>query len=295
MSVITRSPSTDELSILNSIWSRIFGDIGRDSFFRLFYKPELCIIAESNGIVASTGYLVPFGNLMVGDDSIPCAMIFSIATLPEYRGVGLGAAVVDELIAIADSSGYPVAVLCPSEDRLFEYYSKHTRFCDRFYTNEQIFTRDDLSGKSSVPVEISIQEYIKNRDKLLAGTMYIKNDISAFEYQSLLCMELGGGFYRINDWYAVVEREDDKRVFIKEFLFKEDSSSCISSNEITKEATASISELFPADEYIVRFPSRDGKGRRFGMLAATGNDLINDFIYKKIQNCNAAWYGLAFD
>jgi len=79
---LTRNPRTDEIPLLKSLWSSVFGNIGIDAFFSLFFKPELCAIVGLSGSLAAMGYLIPSGDIKAVTDgteketSLKCAMIY---------------------------------------------------------------------------------------------------------------------------------------------------------------------------------------------------------------------------
>ncbi|MCL2820094.1 MAG: GNAT family N-acetyltransferase [Oscillospiraceae bacterium] len=288
--IIARNPCLNELPLLYNIWDSIFGKIGRESFFRLFFKPELCAVAEINGSPVACGYLVPFGDIKDSKGSASCAMIYSVASLPEHRGLGLGSAVVNKLNSIAGEVGFAATVLCPSEDRLFNYYNK-LGFFDCFYINEVSYKNNALNHTPLKASKIPAEQYISQRDTQLSGLSYIKYDVKIFEYQELLCEETGGGLYRIGDFYAVVESSPDNTLWFKEFLYPGIKESLSPDDNTINNVISTISQLFPADEFILRFPSKPGEGRRFGMLAAQDNirslnRTVNDF---------SPWYGVSFD
>ncbi|MDR2568721.1 MAG: GNAT family N-acetyltransferase [Oscillospiraceae bacterium] len=308
--IFTRKPYISETNVLRNIWKNVFGNIGEESFFNHYYNPELCVIADTTPINTSpknapvaAGYLVPFGEIICGSISVPCAMLFSIATLPMYRGMGFGTVIVHRLIELAREQGYPAVVLCPAEDELFDYYDKRTEFCEWFYVYEQKIEAPIV--KSNVEItEISPNEYKIIRDELLKKVIYIKHDLPALEYQALLCKEMGGGLFKIGNSCAIVECQPDGAVWIKELLtpgsnYKTPSSINNIKNQIPiTEVISSIARKFPASEYTVRTPSRIDMGidnqqaiqRRFGMLALSEN------IKATLSNKKyAPWYGMAFD
>jgi GNAT superfamily N-acetyltransferase len=297
--ILTRNPRADEIHLLKSLWSSVFGNIGIDAFFRLFFKTELCVVAEKNGSLAAMGYLIPSGNIVSaanGTDNkrpVKCAMIYSVGTLPEHRGLGLGTIIVNNLISLAGESGYDAVVLCPSEDGLFEYYGKRTKLRDWFYISESIFTKPPEGTPTVLPAEISVDEYMSAREKLLTDVVHIRQEEQMFKYQLELCNELDGGLFRIGDSCAVVERQSDKVIWVKELLIPGKDNICYYSHpdEIDyKNALASIAHLFPANEYFVRTPAKTGNGQRFGMLNLCGNAI------ELTENYGIApWYGMAFD
>ena len=278
-----RNPHDKDIPALRLIWNNVFGNIGEDAFFRHYYSSELCIVADINNAPAAVGYLVPFGDLMHGSNSMKCAMIYSVTTVPEQRGKGLGTAVVDKLIALAYEKNYPVVVLCPSDDSLFNYYSKHTSFHECFFAYEQIVKQDELESATTPPVtEISVSEYKQMRESLLEGRTFIKHDLRCLEYQEFLFNELGGGFFKVGDSCAAVEVQPDGSVLVKELL---------SGNDHTlPDIITSVATKFSANEYVVRYPAHFGKGRRFGMITLSEHfqPNLNDNSFApagKLVNC----------
>jgi len=288
--IIVRKPYISEIPALYDIWITVFGSIGLESFFKHFFDLKLCIIAEFNNSPAAMGYIIPAGDLIYDGESIRCAMIYSIATLPDSRSMGLGAAVVLSLISLANELGYPAVVLCPSEDSLFEYYKSFTGLCDWFYVNERIIHESSIDANPARITEISVNEYFSLREKLLDGIVHIKQDLRILEYQALLCLELGGGLFRIGDSCAVVEYQTDCTLWVKELLTPEGIIDDLVSDSYAVQTMASIMKKFPAREYLVRSPSQINKGRRFGML------VIHENSYNALyESTTAPWFGMAFD
>ena len=296
--IITRNPHSGETLILRRIWKDVFGNTGTESFFSHLFDSGNCILAEINNTPAAAGYLVPFGKIQYGSlnaETISCAMIYSVATLPEYRGLGLGTAVVNSLINHAYMNGYSAVVLCPQGDGLFEYYGSRTGLYDWFYINELILNTTEAVSCHNLPapVKITANEYKKIREQLLYDTIYIKHDPSILEYQNELCTELGGGLFKIGDSCAVIERQSDGIVWIKEFLSPDLKTCVYKLDEIVEKMISVISVLFPAREYLVRFPSYDKKGRRFGMIVF--NDTLKNKLPSGYDFISLPWYGMAFD
>ena len=296
--IVTRSPLDGEIPALRNIWDDVFGSEGLDSFFFRFYDPNHCVVAEFEKIPAASGYLVPFGTIKFNNDiseEIPCAMIYSVAVLPEYRSMGLGTAVVNELICRARKYGFPAVVLCPSDDGLFEYYRNRTELVDWFYTDD-IIVKNISAGSCNgllTPVNINTTDYNFIREELLKETVHIKHDLKIMEYQEDFCTESGGGLFQIGDYCTVVERQSENTVWIKELLAPAEIKNNKTIDEAVTDVIYAISSLFPADRYLIRLPSFYGKGRRFGMLAldddtVPGKLLLNNMVY-------SPWYGMAFD
>jgi len=278
---VIRSPLPGELPELHSLWDAVFGSVGKNSFFDCIFSENLCIVAMVEDRIATAGYLVPAGEIRHGSISVPCAMIYSVATLQKYRGMGFGAAVVRELIRVARTIGFPAVVLCPMNDGLFEFYSKRTGMKDFFYAGDRIIKGKPAVIRSDRLEEITADGYLHMRKGLLEGILHIKHDPGIFEYQGMLCKELGGGLFRFGDSCAVVDLQQDGAVWVKELL---------ASDSDIDDFISAIAAVFPANEYVIRYPPKNGEGRRFGML------YLQDEIFSDIaKNDPAPWYGMAFD
>jgi GNAT superfamily N-acetyltransferase len=280
------------MSALRGIWKNTFGSIGEEAFFRHFYNPELCIVVEYKSSLASVGYLVPFGEILCNLKSVPCAMIYSVATLPDCRGMGFGAAVTKELINLAHRLDYPAVVLCPHGDGLFDFYGKHTQLRDWFYIDEQIIKNVPVCNNAASLIKVSPERYCELREKYLKSITHIRHDLRIMEYQAMLCNELGGGLYTVDDFCAVVERQADGAVWIKELLSPIGVTGNISDtgpNHI--DVLAAIAAKYPSSEYVFRYPVRTEKGCRFGMLALDNSEISRDLM----QITSKPWYGMAFD
>jgi len=287
--VIIRRARSDEIPDLIKIWKPAFGSGDDKIFYRHFFDPELCVVAVYKNTPAAAGYILPVGTYTSHEFTLPCGMIYAVAALPEYRNRGLGSAVVRELISTGFIKGYDVIVLSPSSDGLFEFYSARSCLRDWFYVCEQKFNSLPVSDQT-VPLAVcSPEEYALVREGLLSDIPHIALDNKALTYQHLLCGFYGGGFYRTGSLSgsacAVVEKQEDGSVWVKELLTKDIRKADIIS---------SIAAMYPADEYLVRSPSpaceTDAVTRRFGMLTVSPGKTGFSFA-----NYAKPYYGLAFD
>jgi len=296
--VIIRKPRECELSALGEIWHTVFGTVGAKSFFDNIYNVEQTIIAEAWGKPAAMGHIIPAGELVCREHTLSCAMLYGIATLPEHRGMGLGKKVTSELIETAFGQGFEAVILCPSEESLYEYYSKNTKMTDWFYAKEIVMTFPIAahSGSKLYLTPVSPVQYMEHRNRLLKDIPYINSSIKILEYQKKLCDELGGGLYKIGDSSAIVEIQPDGAVHVKELL---------TLNDDIDDVIACLTTSYEANEYIIRVPAqKDTNGinaerinaadinaaSRFGMLA------LKDDILLDLNSCNfLPWYGMAFE
>ena len=297
MNYISRKAIPSDLDELYNIWNVTFGDSYAEIGLCLdyFFDYELSHVIECENKVVAMGILLPVGELVIGDKgNIPCAMIYAVATLSEYRGYGFGSIISRELISTAREIGYPAVVLCPANDKLFDFYGKSTDMIEKFYLTEYSFSAPINSNKHFELHKISASEYITLRENLLNNIAHIKYNLNTLEYQSNVCDVFGGGLYQINTSLgiacAVVESESDDLIHIKELLFSNYiQSSDNHLSQLQNIASDFLLEFF-AKECKIRMPVINGVKKRFAMLALP-NDLQQDTCIETAP----AWYGLAFD
>lgn len=289
---ITRLATNQDVPHLKSLWKTVFGDEDSDidHFFSTYFSPELTVVIHDHTKPVSVAYILPVGQLVLTDgERLECAMIYAIATLPEYRGHGYGEAVTREAEELAVQKGFPAVVLKPADDGLFDFYTKRSAFREFFdafvaeFADTELLSYDPRYTVS--PVFPS--EYRCLRQNVLDGSTFIDMDERSLSYQFYLSAKSGGGLYALlyegkSAGCAVIE-QDEGVVRIKELLL----SGCWRMID----AVSALAQLLPAKKYEVRSLSDFGnpeKGdyRRIAMISRRPD----------ISSVNTAkWYGLAFD
>lgn len=321
--LIIRNPRYDEAASLKYMWTVVFGDAGKSSFFRHMFTCDRAIVALNDGKIVAMGHLIPTGELVISNHtSLRCAMIYGLATLPDYRGMGIGKVLTNSLVAMADEISCPAVVLCPSDDSLFEFYSKHTGFREWFYALEREYfalpaslnstTKFDYNEKypkssdsdvtpseksyitpalsSDIKLErLLSKDYMKMREGFLKDSTHIRQNEQSWKFQSALCAELGGGLFRIGSSCAVIERLPGDVVMVKELLIHDEGTH---ENNL-RFLVSIIAGEFPAQKYIIRSIAPHGKGRRFGMLMLS--DAADSKSKTMINQNYSPWYAMAFD
>lgn len=307
MKGILRKAKASDLDALYSIWSVSFDSLGAAIFFDSFFNYELSHVVECENEVVAMGYLLPVGELIISSgSSIPCAMIYAVATLSEYRSHGFGSAISKELINTARKSGYPAVVLCPANDKLFDFYSNNTEMKEWFYATEYTFKAPSTGHKHSQFKKISATDYMILRERFLTSIAHIKLNLRAIEYQSKLCSILGGGIYQVETSLgmacAVVERQSDDLIHIKELIFSDNMQNSNSHQNQLQNIASDFLLEFPAKECKIRTPAMNETDNissanvtnkstgKFAMLA-----LPHDLQKETNNKTTSPWYGLAFD
>ena len=177
--VLTRTADPSDTPALKALWKTVFGDPDADiaDFFNIYYSPDRTVIIKDGGTLVSAAYILPAGNLAMPDGTCePCAMLYAIATLPEYRGRGYGAAVTRAAAAAALAQGFSAVVLWPAEDSLLGYYEKHTGFKPFFNAVETEFWPNELTAESPdyTLTPAGPEAYGQLRRKILAGGVFYR-------------------------------------------------------------------------------------------------------------------------
>lgn len=163
---------------LKDLWRAVFGDPDEiiDSFFREVYTPGMAYLAEEQGRIVAGAYGVPFGEFRY---------IFAVATLPEYRGQGLGRRVT--LGCAAEERAY----LSPAEPSLVKWYRS---------MGAEIVGHRPIYELCKPIREIPAQEYAERREALLAGKKHAVYSPGVLRFFSTY-----GKFYLTENGIAAME------------------------------------------------------------------------------------------
>lgn len=196
---------------LTELWHNVFGDDYDyiDYFFEKAYPYCDTFITLSDGKPASAFYLLPCyidyeGKRYKGK------YLYAAATLPEYRGKGLMAELINEAIFYCrNSSETDFISLVPADEGLYGYYGRfgfktamyryETGISDSFY----------CSGYISEKIENS-SEFYNLRDKLSVNKFIFDECLSDYVFSSMInegCTfgKIHGGGYFICDGETVYE------------------------------------------------------------------------------------------
>jgi Acetyltransferase (GNAT) family. len=281
---ILRPWKTGDEVALRAVWKAGFGDSDAyiDAFFSCFLKPGACLLAEADGRPVSAMYILE-GPLLrpYRDRELTSAYTYALATLPAYRGRGIGAAVYRACCEAALSGGADAACVLPAEESLYPFYENAVNNRTVSAVREKHYAREDfLTVRPGICNLIGALEYAFLREELLAGKPHSSMPESYLLWQERLCDMFGGGLFATQGGVAAAEMDGDT-CYIREFL-DPNGDAC--------EAAAAIATVCPAKEYFVRTPLFfDGPGamRRFvlGTLKQEPDQPYPDDL----------WWGFAFD
>ncbi len=148
---MVRYAEENDFDFVKTLWSTCFDDSAEfvDWNFENNYSPKDTIIAEYNGQRAATIQLRPYTLSVFGQEK-ECRYISGVATLPEYRGLGLVREMFDFALPRIKAEGCDIAILVPAVDGMYEKFgfrqicTRTSRITDNIPEKECVATLDDL-------------------------------------------------------------------------------------------------------------------------------------------------------
>ncbi|MDR3541135.1 MAG: GNAT family N-acetyltransferase [Desulfosporosinus sp.] len=262
-----------EMDHQKDLWKRCFGD--SDSFIDFYYanryKEDQTAVLLHEGEILAMLTMVPVRTVLPDNRNFKTAMLYAIATHPEYQNIGFAARLMDFSNHYLKTLKTELSVLVPAKEQLFDYYRKQG-YQVKFYIRETQFFRDrferrayDQSCKCMVS-EVTPQEYNCRRNKQLNGRLFIAYSDEDIAYQKKLSQLSGVDIYAIDiaeiQGCLAVERITPDKVLIKEILLPEN---------LMNVAIQQIVRQLSAKEYVLRIPPYFGEDlggciRPFGMI-----------------------------
>lgn len=250
---------------LRALWQIVFGDSEDyiDGFFDRFLTPGACVVAEVEGKVVSAMYIIPGVTAYpYRKNTLSAGYTYALATLPEYRGRGIGTAVYkaasDAALQRADA-----ACVLPAESGLYPFYEAAAGARAFSAVREARFQKSELAGISPcMGSRVPALKYAGMREQLLGGMPHVTFPSELFD----LMEESGTDFLVLADGLAAAETEDGV-CRITELLVPNGNGMA---------AIASVANWCPADEYIVRSPVFfDGPGEARPLVLAVLKEMPN--------------------
>lgn len=255
------------------IWKLCFGDDDAyiDFFFTSRYREDKTLLMLLNGEIVSMLTIIPVEVVTADGRTFPSAMLYAVATHPEYRGRGFASRLMDFCDRHLKQNLMEMSVIVPAEERLFDFYARRG-YKKGFYIREISIDAGSIKkltgGTAFRPfmMPASAQDYNIRRNSQLKGGLYVAYRDEDIAYQKKLSVLTGADIYTIDIegiyGCAAVERIDHDRVLIKELLVPE---------HLVPQCLGQIAKRLPAAEYVLRLPAYRGAGwggivRPFGMI-----------------------------
>lgn len=114
-------PHFSQLPQLKRLWQTAFGDEGDfvELFFKTAYAPTRCRVAMEGERVAAMLFW-----LDASCQGRQCAYLYAVAVHPDFRGLGLCRALMENTHTLLTERGYAAALLYPADEGLRQMYGK---------------------------------------------------------------------------------------------------------------------------------------------------------------------------
>ena len=201
---IIRDHTPSDAAALKALWKTCFedDDASIDSFFELFSSPGACLTAEAEGQIVSAMHILPVQSLYVDRRCILSAgYTYALATLPAYRGRGIGTAVCkaccERVLETADA-----ACVLPAEPALYPFYEKASGAKPLTFARNARFTRAELMEYPAAnAARIPGYQYPGFRESILGGLPHAVLPEAYYDYLEACGME----FFILENGAAAVE------------------------------------------------------------------------------------------
>lgn len=250
----TRLAQQGEMQRQKLLWKLCFGDEQRyiDHYYDKLYQPQHTAVLVEDGEIASMLTMLPVSLVLPSGSRLEAAMIYAVATHPDYRGRGHGSKLMQFAHTHLSEQGKALSVLVPATQSLFSFYGNRGYF-PAFSLREALLTHGEaVAGPlaSATVFPVTPEEYATRRTAFLAGRLQIDYTQEGIAYQKSLCEATGADLYGIDlegaKGCAVVERLSPQRVIIKELLMPA---------QLLSRGVAALARLLPAEHYILRTPA----------------------------------------
>ena len=280
---IRRFRSGDEAA-LRRVWKTGFDDTDDylDAFFTAFVGEDSCVLAEVDGMIVSAMYLLDGPVLFpYRQNRLTSAYAYALATLPEYRGRGIGRAVFRAVCELGLERGFDAVCVLPAEEGLYSFYEAGGATRQLSAVREIEYGAAQLrSLPRGLCARIPVEEYAGIRESLLHGEAHGAMPEAFYRWQEALCERYGGGLFVLDGGLAAAEL-DGNICHIHELLLPNGDETA---------AAAAVAAFCRAERYIVRAPAFwDGPGTvRRHMLALLRTE-------PSFYLPDDLWWGFAFD
>jgi len=146
-----RKATINDREVISKIWSACFAvdqayiDSYLDHCFP--YCKSYFLLPEKEGPVSFLSVIPSY--ISRGAETVTGGYIYSVATLPDYRGRGYARTLIEEVTRICKNSGYSYLVVKPADPSLFSYY-KDLNFNIPLRSGEMTITRESFSSGASL-------------------------------------------------------------------------------------------------------------------------------------------------
>ncbi|MBP2642115.1 MAG: GCN5-related N-acetyltransferase [Firmicutes bacterium] len=263
-----RLSSPGDIRQLKALWKACFGDSDRyiDFFYNNRYKPEESVVLLEGNAIATMLVLLPMSIRFSEGQSFSAGYLYAFATHLKFRGRGYGPNILQFVDTHLIKLGVDSTITVPATG-MFDYFAK-VGFIECFYIREAMIDSQAVPlSETEGKIQVSAPDtYNAVRNEFLKGSLHVRYDNEAIDYQKKLSMQAGADIYHLHigdvTGCAAAEVSDTGVVFIKELLLPD---------KYLTTGLSLLAGLLPAKQYIVRTPAfigavLGGEVRPYGMI-----------------------------
>lgn len=285
-----------EIPRQKEIWKICFGD--HDDYINFYYnqryKENETVVLLHEGQISAMLTMIPVRTVTPDHRSFNSAMIYAVATDPQYRNRGFASRILDYSSRYLGARETHMTILVPADRHLFDFYRRQG-YREGFYlreawlTREQINSWPDGSSCKCTVWPVSPGEYNRRRNQLLKGRLHVAYADDDIAYQKKLSVQTGADVYAIDidetQGCAVIERLAEDKVLFKEILLP---------REFIGTGIKALVQLLEAWEYIVRTPAYLGQDVG-GLVRPYGMFRVQQELALSLTSADLGYMGLGFD
>ena len=251
-----REYKTADIPELTAIWTDAFGDSEHlvSEFFRMLPDMGSGLVAECDGELAGAAYILTGQELILkrraafeDDDSAPvCGYIYAVAVKEGFRHGGIGGALVKAAAEKGRKRGAKLISVLPESEGLYGWYQELLGVKPVLYRKKELIK----SEPKELYMSMSSTEYMLWRENMLKDRPHLHLSNPSLEFEKILCVENGGGYYAAGCGIAAAYKKDGRGV-ITELICADESERSI--------VAASIGAALEVPEVLLYTPAPEGE------------------------------------
>lgn len=223
------------------------------------FRPGECLIHLEAGLPVSMVFMLP-AEFITGSNRLPVQYIYAAATLPEYRGRGLFAGLLNAAFSQARIRGQTASFLRPGEPGLEQYYARFG-YVSFFTADIAHMDRERLSSQAGCDASVHLcppdVSYAACRAKALQrADAFICWGSRFSDYAARQAYRCGGGVLTDDESGCALCEPVGDCLMVREL---------ICSQEKLPAFYGAIKKHFDYQAYEIRRPDRKGTGKNFGL------------------------------
>lgn len=214
-------PSEDDLPKMRRLWKETFNDTDEylDIVFNNYVDTTYCLVCKNSDKLVAQLIGIPYNFYFYGKE-IQGLYMCGLATLPDYRGMGIMGKLISLSDQIISRYSFPFSFLIPADSHLRSYYSKFGFLDTHLLKHYKIknYTCDDFSVTNIVKEGCHGNDMFTTQDGAQVNFQVVSNaTLSADLLKEIISIAIQNEIEN-NGTFHIIHNERDWRLVIKEKL-----------------------------------------------------------------------------